>query len=177
MAVQLPRRRFTVDEFERMIDAGVFPEDDRVELIDGEVVTMAALGLRHAESVRSCNDLFSDRARGSAIVDVQNPLDLRPRARPEPGGSTAGSASPAPKYRLALLAVGGDPLLEVVAAGPGDRELDLVDPGEAGVALDGDQVQLGLAQRQRSLLRDRAGQRLQLGLDLLDRADPGDEAH
>jgi Uma2 family endonuclease len=84
MAVQLPRWRFTVDHFERMIEAGVFQEDDRVELIDGEVVAMAALGLRHSESVRRCNRGLSRRAGDTAVVDVQNPLDLRPHARPEP---------------------------------------------------------------------------------------------
>ncbi|HZR00732.1 MAG TPA: Uma2 family endonuclease [Chloroflexota bacterium] len=84
MAVQLPRWRFTVDEFERMIEAGVFKEDDRVELIDGEVVQMAALGWPHAESVMNCTEEFSIRARGLAVVNVQNPLDLRPHARPEP---------------------------------------------------------------------------------------------
>lgn len=85
MAVQLlPRWRFTVEDFERMIEAGVFKEDDRVELIDGEVVTMAALGLRHSEAVRNGNGLFARCAGRNAVVDVQNPLDLRPHARPEP---------------------------------------------------------------------------------------------
>jgi Uma2 family endonuclease len=84
MAVQFPRWRFTVDAFERMIEAGVFREDDRVELLDGEVVAMAALGRRHAEAVRNCNHGFSRRAGDGAVVDVQNPLDLRPHARPEP---------------------------------------------------------------------------------------------
>src|SRR4051812_39115655 len=113
MAVQLPRRRFTVEEFERMIDAGVFLEHDRVELIDGEVVTMAALVLRHAESVRSCNDLFSERARGSAIVDVQNPLDLRPHARPEP--DVALLRAPRARYR-GRLPTADDVLLVVEVA-------------------------------------------------------------
>ena len=42
------RRRFTVDEYHRMGEAGVLHEDDRVELIEGEVVQMTPIGPRHA---------------------------------------------------------------------------------------------------------------------------------
>jgi Uma2 family endonuclease len=85
MAVELlPKWRITVDQFEQMIDAGVFTEDDRVELIDGELVTMAPPGVPHAESVRRCHWGSARRAGNNALVDVQNPLDLRPYGRPEP---------------------------------------------------------------------------------------------
>ncbi len=42
------RHRFTVEEYRKMGEAGIFSEDDRVELIDGEVVEMAPIGWRHA---------------------------------------------------------------------------------------------------------------------------------
>ncbi len=48
MAVQLVRHRFTVDEYHRMSETGIFAEDDRVELIDGEIVEMTPIGVRHA---------------------------------------------------------------------------------------------------------------------------------
>ena len=51
MAVPLTRRRFTVDEYYRMADAGIFSEDDRVELIDGEIVQMGPIGENHAGHV------------------------------------------------------------------------------------------------------------------------------
>jgi hypothetical protein len=35
------RRRFTVDEFERMAQTGIFTSDDHVELLDGEIVAIA----------------------------------------------------------------------------------------------------------------------------------------
>ena len=40
-------------EYHRMIETGIFTEDDRVELIDGEIVQMAAIGPRHAACVDS----------------------------------------------------------------------------------------------------------------------------
>jgi Uma2 family endonuclease len=43
----LPRRAFSVDEIRRMIDAGVIHEDEQIELIEGELVMMAAKGFAH----------------------------------------------------------------------------------------------------------------------------------
>jgi Uma2 family endonuclease len=83
MALQLNKWLITVDEFERMIEAGVYGEDDRIELIDGELVTMATIGLRHSAGVRNGNGALS-RLGDRAVVDIQNPLDLRPYGRPEP---------------------------------------------------------------------------------------------
>ena len=48
----LPRWRWTLAEFERFVELGILTEDDRVELIGGEIVPMAAKGLAH-ENVRS----------------------------------------------------------------------------------------------------------------------------
>ncbi len=45
------RHRFIVEEYRKTGEAGIFSEDDRVELIDGEVVEMAPIGDRHIESV------------------------------------------------------------------------------------------------------------------------------
>lgn len=43
----VPRLRWTLAEFERLIELGIFTEDDRIELIEGELVPMAAKGNRH----------------------------------------------------------------------------------------------------------------------------------
>jgi hypothetical protein len=41
---EITRRRFTVHDYHRMGEAGILHEDDRVELIEGEVIEMAAIG-------------------------------------------------------------------------------------------------------------------------------------
>ena len=43
-----PRRRFTIYDYHRMADAGVLTEDDRVELLDGEIIEMSPIAPRHA---------------------------------------------------------------------------------------------------------------------------------
>lgn len=48
MSVQFERRYFTVDEYSRMSEAGIFSPDDRVELIEGEIVKMNPIGSLHA---------------------------------------------------------------------------------------------------------------------------------
>lgn len=42
-------RPFTVDEYHAMAEAGILGPDDRVELVDGRIVTMAPIGSRHAD--------------------------------------------------------------------------------------------------------------------------------
>jgi hypothetical protein len=64
MPAVLTRRRFTVGEYYRMADAGILGPDERVELIEGEIVTRAAIGSRHAAAVTRLERLFT-RARGS----------------------------------------------------------------------------------------------------------------
>lgn len=84
MSVQLLRRCFTVEEYHRMAQAGILSEDDRVELIDGEIVEMTPIGSRHASSVNRLTQLFSERMQRRAIVSVQNPLRLGERSEPQP---------------------------------------------------------------------------------------------
>jgi len=82
------RHRFTVEEYRLMGEAGIFSEDDRVELIDGEVVEMAPIGGRHVESVMRLTRLLSLWALGTEdtelFVSVQNPLSLSEHWEPQP---------------------------------------------------------------------------------------------
>ena len=84
MAIQLSRRLFTVHEYYQMAQAGILHEDDRVELIEGEIVQMTAIGSRHAACVDRLNQLFSARVAERAIVRVQNPVRLSEYTEPQP---------------------------------------------------------------------------------------------
>jgi len=90
MGRSVRRHRFTVDEYHRMGEAGIFGEDDRVELIDGEVVEMSPIGWRHAWCVRAVARLLVRFAEERAVhgesfgVDVQNPLHLHEYGEPQP---------------------------------------------------------------------------------------------
>jgi Uma2 family endonuclease len=81
----LAAHRFTVDEYHRMGEAGVFHEDDRVELVDGQIVEMSPIGVSHAACVTRLNQAFAAlAARGRATVGVQNPAVLGRHEEPQP---------------------------------------------------------------------------------------------
>ena len=84
MAVEVTRRRFTADEYQAMGRAGILREDDRVELIDGEVLAMSPIGPPHTGTVNRLTRLFSVRVGETAIVQVQLPVRLDPHSEPQP---------------------------------------------------------------------------------------------
>ena len=73
MTIQLDRHLFTLEEYERMIQAGVFQEDERLELIRGEIVEMAPIGFDHAGGVGRLTMLFAKKVSNSTMIWVQNP--------------------------------------------------------------------------------------------------------
>jgi Putative restriction endonuclease len=79
-AVQVERRLLTVDEYEQMVRAGVFNEDDRLELIEGELITGSPIGSIHAGLVNRLTRLLTAQAGTDAIVSVQNPIRRRARS-------------------------------------------------------------------------------------------------
>ena len=76
--------RFTIDEYIRMGEAGIFHEDSRVELIEGEIIQMAAIGGNHVGCVNALNALLVPRLIGLATVSIQNPVRLSNRSEPLP---------------------------------------------------------------------------------------------
>ena len=67
-----------------MGEAGILGEDDRLELIEGEIVRMSPIGSRHAACVDRLNALFTARLGKRAIVRVQNPIVINRRTEPQP---------------------------------------------------------------------------------------------
>jgi Uma2 family endonuclease len=80
----VPRRLLTVSEYHRMAAAGILTEDDRVELIEGELVAMAPIGSEHAGTVNALTRLLVLALGTRGIVSVQNPVRLDERNEPQP---------------------------------------------------------------------------------------------
>jgi Uma2 family endonuclease len=80
----ITRHRFSSKDYHQMIEVGILGEDDRVELIDGEIVAMAAIGSRHSGSTNKSNTFFSSKLSERALISVQNPIALEDGTEPEP---------------------------------------------------------------------------------------------
>ncbi|MCA1567831.1 MAG: Uma2 family endonuclease [Acidobacteria bacterium] len=81
---EISKYYFSVAEFERMGEAGVFTKDARLELIEGEIIEMLPIGSRHAACVKFLSR-FLNRAIGDiALVSTQDPIRLNDFSEPEP---------------------------------------------------------------------------------------------
>jgi Uma2 family endonuclease len=81
-------RRITVEEYHAMGEAGIFSEDDRVELLDGHLIAMPPIGPEHSHSVNDLADLLNRQLYAvdtpPARTSVQNPIQLGEYGEPEP---------------------------------------------------------------------------------------------
>lgn len=77
-------RRWTYDEYLRIASNGIIRPDERVELIDGEIVPTSPAGKRHSSVVLWLSTTFPERVRGRALVRVQNTFRLDAHETPEP---------------------------------------------------------------------------------------------
>ena len=84
MASSVTRKRFTADEYQRMGQAGILQEGDRVELIDGEIVAMTPIGTRHNASVARATRALVRTAGDDAIVLPQGSVRLDLFSEPQP---------------------------------------------------------------------------------------------
>jgi Uma2 family endonuclease len=84
MSVQLERRSFSAEEYHRLAEAGILSEDDRVELIEGEIFTVSPVGLAHIACVDRLNAILNRKVAQLAIVRVQSPIRLDNNSEPQP---------------------------------------------------------------------------------------------
>ena len=75
---------FTVGDYQRMGETGILHEDDRVELIEGEIVAMPPIGSPHGGRVNRLTRIMTDAVGDRAVVAPQNPVVLGIRSEPEP---------------------------------------------------------------------------------------------
>jgi Uma2 family endonuclease len=78
------KKRFTADEYQRMGETGILGPEDRVELIDGEVLTMTPIGPRHSACVSRATHAFVKAVGDDAIVLPQGSVRLDRYNEPEP---------------------------------------------------------------------------------------------
>jgi Uma2 family endonuclease len=84
MSVNLAKHSFTVSEYERMGETGVFAPDSRLELIEGEIIEISPIGSRHAACVQLVSDLIKDAIERKFSVRTQHPVVLDDFSEPQP---------------------------------------------------------------------------------------------
>jgi Uma2 family endonuclease len=84
MSRKLAKRWITADEYERMGEAGIFPQDARLELIEGEIYEMSPIGSPHAACVKFLSRLLNDLFGKTEIVGTQDPIHLDDFSEPQP---------------------------------------------------------------------------------------------
>ncbi len=84
MTMQIQRRAFTVDEYHAMAEAGILTTEDRVELLDGEIIAKVPIGSRHATCVDRLSEMLFEGLQGRAVLRVQGPVRLDAGSEPQP---------------------------------------------------------------------------------------------
>lgn len=79
-----PTYQFSVEEYLKLGEVGIFHEDDRVELLNGNIVIMSPIGIRHMNAVRRLLNHFARRFGKRCLVDAQNPLVIDGQSMPQP---------------------------------------------------------------------------------------------
>ena len=105
-------RKFTVDEYYLMAEVGILKPDERVELIEGEILVMPPIGPEHADNVDEFNDVLARYAPGRYRIRIQNPVRLNDHSEPEPDVALLrrrpegyGAAHPTPADVLLIIEV------------------------------------------------------------------------
>ena len=76
--------RFSVEEFHKLGETGFFQPKDRVELLDGEIIVMSPIGIRHAMAVSWITESFVEQARRRYLLSPGNPVWLHEHSEPQP---------------------------------------------------------------------------------------------
>ena len=82
--LSIPRRAISVREYHKMIDAGVFRDDDQIELIEGELIQMSPISGPHMQLVNILTRILVQQVGEAGVVSPQNPIALAPDSEPEP---------------------------------------------------------------------------------------------
>jgi Uma2 family endonuclease len=131
---QIRQRRFTVDEFHRMAEAGILHEDDRVELLEGEIVEMSPIGGLHARCVTELTRALISLVGEDVRVSPQNPVRLDEHQEPQPDVAVLRAGE---RYQAGELPTPEDVLLLIEVADTSlasDRDVKLPLYARVGIA-------------------------------------------
>jgi Uma2 family endonuclease len=134
MTATIERRLFTVHEYAIMREAGILHEDDRVELLDGEIITMSPIGPLHVSLVNRLTTLLVQLVGSESITSVQNPIRLNEYGEPQPDLVLL---SPRADYYADAIATPDDVLLVVEVADSSleyDRDTKVPRYAQAGIS-------------------------------------------
>jgi Uma2 family endonuclease len=84
MEIPLAQRLLTVDDYQKMVEAGILTEDDRVELLEGKIIEMSPAGKRHAAMVKRLTAFFYRILGEKVTIGVQDPVIAGRYSMPEP---------------------------------------------------------------------------------------------
>ena len=128
------RKRFTTAEYEQIAAAGIFGEDERFELLEGEIVAKSPLGPQHSATVTRLTELFYGLGNPSITIRVQDPIRLGDYSVPQPDvaivnrrGDRYAGGHPEPEDILLLIEVSESSLAY-------DRDVKLPLYARAGIA-------------------------------------------
>lgn len=134
MAIPFARRPLTVEMYHALAEKGLLGEEDRVELINGDLVPMSPLGSPHAACVRRLDKQLHRIAPTQVQISIQNPVQLNDQTEPEPDVALLkhredfyAKAHPVPADVLLVIEV-ADSSLEK------DRTIKLEGYAQAGIA-------------------------------------------
>ena len=134
MVAKPVRRRLTADDFDQMCSAGILTADDRVELIDGELIEMPPMGPPHTGIVNRLAKILFSRVGDAAELRVQSSVRLSNHTQPEPDLAVV---KPDPRHYLLRHPRPADILLAIEVADSSldyDREQKVPRYAAAGVA-------------------------------------------
>lgn len=82
--MQLLTRKFTIEQYQKMGEMGIFQPEERIELIEGEIIKMSPIGLQNAVVINRLNRFFSVQLVERTVVTIQNPIQLNNYSEPQP---------------------------------------------------------------------------------------------
>jgi Uma2 family endonuclease len=80
----LMTRKFTVAQYEKMRDVGIIGDREKIELIEGEIIEMSPIGLKHMAMVMRLTNILPNLIGNNTLISIQNPITLNDYSQPEP---------------------------------------------------------------------------------------------